>query len=87
VIEIFNEFHLDNNYTLKEIIRISTKFNHDEDFFKQIGKLFQKYMQELSNSYKGLFEIASITKENIDIWEYFPEIYEEIKEESKMTSV
>ena len=76
MIEIFNEFHLDKNYTLQEIIRISRKFNHDEDFFKQIGKLFQKYMQELSDSYKGLFEIASITKDNIDTWGHFSEIYE-----------
>ena len=76
MIEIFQELHLDNNYTLAEIIRISTKFNHDEDFFKQIGKLFQKYIQELSDSYKSLFEIASINKENIETWEQFPEIYE-----------
>jgi len=33
-------------------------------------------MQELSDSYKGLFEIASITKDNIDTWEHFSEIYE-----------
>jgi len=76
VIEIFNEFNLDNNHTLQEIIRISRKFSHDQDFFKQIGKLFQKYMQEFSDSYKGLFEIAHITKENIETWEHFPEIYE-----------
>jgi len=44
-------------------------------------------MQEFSESYKGLFEIASITKDNIEIWEHFPEIYEEKKEESKLRAV
>jgi len=34
-----------------------------------------------------VFEVVSITKENIEIWEQFGKIYEEIKEEPKITVV
>ena len=44
-------------------------------------------MKEFNDNYSCLFEVTGITKENIGTWTHFPEIYEDIKEESKMTAV
>jgi len=61
-------------------IRISRKFNYDEDFFKQNKEEFQ-------DSYTNFMEISKIKKDNIEVWMTFPTFYEEIKDKSAMSVV
>jgi len=49
-------------------IRISRKFNYDEDFFKQSGKLFKQNKEEFQDSYTNFMEISKVNKDNIEAW-------------------
>ena len=82
IIELLIEFKEASKCTLTKFIKISEKNHYNIDFLKHTIKIFQKINEEFQDNYINFLEIFKVTKDNIEAWKHFHQIYEETKEKS-----
>jgi len=87
VCKVHLEFKEKMNYSLTEFFIISGKYDHNADLLTQSLKIFEKYKDEFQENYTYFLEISKITSDNLEAWKHFIQIYEEIKEKTKMKAV
>jgi len=85
--KLYQELKDTIKYTLSEFLKISGKYDHNDDFLRETMKIFEQYQNEFEDSYNNFLEISKVTNENFVSWKHFPRLYEETKDKSNMTAV
>jgi len=66
-IELYTQFKISKYNTLSEFMKISGKYNNDEDFLKNTLKIFLEFKEGFNNKYRNFLEIT-VPNDNISIW-------------------
>ena len=85
IIELYSEFKEEMNKSLSEFLKLSAKYDLDDDFLHQTLELFQKHRDRLPYSYGNFLENTEANVDNYGSLESTITLLSEYVQEEKIT--